>query len=363
MATGRLKIGLAGVGHLGRAHARILSQLPGVELVGVADPMLEQAQAVASERQCRAFASHEPLLDLVEAMVVVTPTRYHHAVATDALRHGLPVFVEKPLASTSQQAAELVDLARRCGVPLQVGHIERFNPAYEALRRRNIRSHYIRADRAGPFSGRSLDIGVVLDLMIHDIDLVLDQARGAEVIRVEAMGASILGGHEDVAQARLVMGDGLVADLSACRCQPTAVRQMHLWGADGFATLDFSNKSMRYVMPSEDITAGRLRAPEMSPEGIQDLKETIFQKHLVPGETTCPGPHDALTSELIDFVAAIRQQRAPRVDGRAGQRAIEVAERILQAMEKHAWTGHPSNPMGPRELPSISRHELRGNAA
>jgi UDP-N-acetylglucosamine 3-dehydrogenase len=105
MATGRLKIGLAGVGHLGRAHARILSQLPGVELVGVADPMLEQAQAVASERQCQAFASHESLLDLVEAMVVVTPTRYHHAVATDALRHGLPVFVEKPLASTSQQAA------------------------------------------------------------------------------------------------------------------------------------------------------------------------------------------------------------------------------------------------------------------
>lgn len=363
MATGRLKIGLAGVGHLGRAHARILSQLPGVELVGVADPMLDQAQAVASERNCQAFASHEPLLDLVEAMVVVTPTRYHHGVAADALRHGLPVFVEKPLASTSHEASQLVDLARKRGLPLQVGHIERFNPAYEALRRSNIRSNYIRADRAGPFSGRSLDIGVVLDLMIHDIDLVLDQARGAELIRVEAMGASILGGHEDVAQARLVMGDGLVADLSACRCQPTAVRQMHLWGAEGFATLDFNNKSMRFVLPSEDIMAGRVRAPEMSPDAIRDLKETIFQKHLVPGETTCPGPHDALTSELIDFVAAIRQQRAPRVDGRAGQRAIEVAERILEAMEQHPWTGHPSNPKGPRELPSLSRHEMHGHAA
>lgn len=351
MGTGRLRVGLAGVGHLGKAHARVLSQLPGVELVGVADPLADQARAVAQERHCRAFDSHMPLLDMVEAMVVVTPTRFHHAVAREALERGLPVFVEKPLASTGAEARELEESARRRGVPLQVGHIERFNPAYEALRRRWFRPRYIRAERAGPFSGRSLDIGVVLDLMIHDIDLVLDQARGAEVVRVEAMGASILGGHEDLAQARLVLGDGLVADLSACRCQPAAVRRMHMWGAEGFANLDFATKSMGFVEPSEAVLQKQLKAPEMSASAVAELKETIFQKHLVPGETACPGPHDALTSELIDFVAAIRQQRPPRVDGRAGRRAIQVAERILQAIANHAWTGNPEGPKGPNQLP------------
>ncbi len=359
MGTGRLKVGLAGVGHLGKAHARILSQLPGVELVGIADPMIDQARAVAAERNCRAFESHKPLLDMVEAMVVVTPTRFHHAVAAEALDHGLPVFVEKPLASTSTEAAELEEAARRRGLPLQVGHIERFNPAYEALRRRLFRPRYIRAERSGPFTGRSLDIGAVLDLMIHDIDLVLDQARGAEVVRVEAMGNSILGGHEDLAQARLVMGDGLVADLTACRCQPTAVRQMNMWGAEGFATLDFASKTLRFVEASEEILQKRIKAPEMAPAAVAELKETIFQKHLVPGETACPGPHDALTSELIDFVAAIRQQRAPRVDGRAGRRAIQVAEKILEAMKQHAWTGHPEGPKGPHQVPVLPKESPR----
>ena len=188
-----------------------------------------------------------------------------------------PVFVEKPLASTSSEAAELEEAARRRGLPLQVGHIERFNPAYEALRRRLFRPRYIRAERSGPFTGRSLDIGAVLDLMIHDIDLVLDQARGAEVVRVEAMGNSILGGHEDLAQARLVMGDGLVADLTACRCQPTAVRQMNMWGAEGFATLDFASKTLRFVEASEEILQKRIKAPEMAPAAVAELKETIFQ--------------------------------------------------------------------------------------
>ncbi|MFM7538050.1 MAG: Gfo/Idh/MocA family protein [Planctomycetota bacterium] len=359
MGTGRLKVGLAGVGHLGKAHARILSQLPGVELVGVADPMIDQARAVADERHCKAFDSHKPLLELVEAMVVVTPTRFHHAVASEALERGLPVFVEKPLASTSAEALRLEEAARSRGVPLQVGHIERFNPAYEALRRRLFRPRYIRAERSGPFTGRSLDIGAVLDLMIHDIDLVLDQARGAEVVRVEAMGTSILGGHEDLAQARLVMGDGLVADLTACRCQPTPVRQMTMWGAEGFATLDFATKCLRFVEPSEEIVQKRIKAPEMAAGELASLRETIFQKHLVPGETACPGPHDALTSELIDFVAAIRQQRAPRVDGRAGRRAILVAERIIAAIAEHAWTGNPDGPRGPHGLPALSKEAPR----
>src|SRR5262249_3802367 len=214
-----LRMGVIGVGHLGKEHARVVAGLPGVELVGVADVNAEQAQAVARRLGTRAFVDYRPLLDLVEAVSVVVPTTQHAAVAGACLARGLPVLVEKPLAASPAEAEGLVALARRAGVPLQVGHIERFNPAFEELQGRPLQPKFTPGERLGGFPGRSLDIGAVFDLMTHDLDLVLALVR-APVVDVQALGVSLFGGHEDMAQARLRFADGCVADLAASRVSP-----------------------------------------------------------------------------------------------------------------------------------------------
>src|SRR5262249_53127328 len=220
----RLRLAVVGVGHLGKEHARILAGLSGVELVGVVDARAEQAEVVARRCSTRPFTDHRQLLaESLDAAVIAVPTIHHHAVAADYLRAGVALLVEKPLASTLAQADELVDLARRVGVLLQVGHVERFNPAFEQLSRRPLQPKLVTCQRLSPFSGRSLDIGVVLDLMIHDLDLLLALVS-APVRDVSAVGLSLLSGHEDFAQAYLTFESGCVAHLSASRAHTAPVR-------------------------------------------------------------------------------------------------------------------------------------------
>ena len=210
-----------GVGHLGKEHARILAGLPEVELVGVADVNLEQAQAIAGRLACCAYASHRPLLHLADAAVLAVPTVHHYVLAAEFLRRGIPLLVEKPLASSLEQAEELVEIARRQRLVLQVGHIERFNPAFEALRRYHFQPKFVECERVGPFTGRSTDIGVVLDLMIHDLDLLLALIQ-SPVRSVEALGVAIFGGQEDIANARLQFANGCVANLTTSRASPVS---------------------------------------------------------------------------------------------------------------------------------------------
>src|SRR5579864_5465697 len=198
----RLRVAVIGVGHLGKEHARILSGMPDVELVGVADVNGEQAQAVARRLNTRAFTEPWPLLNLVDAASIVVPTLHHRSVAADFLRRQIPLLVEKPLANNPADAEALVELAEKTGTILQVGHIERFNPAFEELLQRPLQPKFVACERLGPFTGRSADIGVVLDLMIHDLDLLLALVK-SPVTGVEAMGMSVFGRHEDVACARL----------------------------------------------------------------------------------------------------------------------------------------------------------------
>ncbi|MEX0977936.1 MAG: Gfo/Idh/MocA family oxidoreductase, partial [Pirellulales bacterium] len=211
-----LKLAVVGAGHLGRIHARLLAEMSDVELVGIVDPLPTARDKAAADCGTSALADHRLLMGRVDGAVIATPTRLHHAVALDFLRAGTPLLVEKPLAATVAEADELVETARRHGTVLQVGHIERFNPAFVAAAGRVGRPRYVDAVRAAPFTGRSTDIGVVHDLMIHDIDLVLSLVD-APLVRVEAVGLPILGQNEDVAQARLEFADGCVANLSASR--------------------------------------------------------------------------------------------------------------------------------------------------
>jgi predicted dehydrogenase len=345
----RLRMAVIGVGHLGKEHARILSSLPEVELVGVADLNLEHAQNVARRLGTQAFSDYWPLLNLVDAASVVVPTSLHAPVAREFLRRGIPLLVEKPLVASVAEADELVDLAERHGAVLQVGHIERFNPAYEDLRRRPLRPHFIRAQRQGPFTGRSTDVGVVLDLMIHDIDLLLDLV-GAPVCAVTALGLSVFGGQEDVANARLEFANGCVAELTASRASPSPLRQMQTWAAEGYAELDLGQRRLTLLQASERVRQHGLDPARLDPASRARLREELFGRHLELC-TLDSKAHDQLTAELEHFVACVQTGTTPRVSGTDARAALAVAEKILACVREHSWDGTPAGPRGPRQMP------------
>jgi predicted dehydrogenase len=345
----RLPVAVVGVGHLGKEHARILAGLPEVELVGVVDPRPAQAEAVAQRCGTRAFADHRQLPAGVRAAVVAAPTAQHHPVACDLLDRGLAVLVEKPLAADLAEAEELVALADRRGAVLQVGHIERFNPAFEELQRRPLQPKYITCERCGGFTGRSTDVGAVLDLMIHDLDLVLALVR-APVVGAEALGVAVLGGHEDLAQARLTFATGCVADLRASRVHPAPVRRMQVWGPEGYAGVDFAARRLTLMQPAPHLRQGRIDSRRLDPATLGTLKAELFGRHVQVQELDCD-VGDQLTRELQDFVAAVRTGRPPRVEGRAGRDALAVAGRILDSLRSHPWEG-AGGPAGPHDLPA-----------
>jgi predicted dehydrogenase len=346
----RLRIGVVGVGHLGKEHARILSGFRDVELVGVADVNAEQAATVALRCDTRALADHRALLPLVDAAVIATPTVHHHAVAVDFLRQGIPVLVEKPLAATPTEAQDLVAHATRHGLVLQVGHVERFNPAFESLLARPFRPKFISGHRFGLFTGRSPDIGAVLDLMIHDVDLVLALVK-SPVRSVEAVGVSVLGEHEDMAHARLTFEEGCVADLAASRISLQPSRRMQLWGAEGYASIDFALRRLTLVQPNEALVQHRSGVCPLDAATRKTLKEDLVGRLLEGVELDC-NHGDQLTRELEEFVRCIRTGARPRVGGVEGLEAVELATRVLQSLREHRWEANERGPCGPFELPA-----------
>jgi predicted dehydrogenase len=313
----KLRVGVVGVGHLGKEHARILAGLPDVELVGVADVNLDQARAVAGRCGTPAFSDYRALLGGLDAAVIAVPTTHHHAVASHCLRQGVALLVEKPLAVSTAEADELVDLAAHHGVVLQVGHVERFNPAFEELQRYRLQPRVVSGQRVGPFTGRSTDVGAVLDLMIHDLDLLLALVR-EPVEQVDATGLTLMGGHEDVATAHLVFAGGCVADLTASRVHSSAARRLHVWGDEGGATLDCGKRTLTLVQPAE---------PGWGPARAGSYLDVL--------ELERP-EGDQLTKELIDFVHCVRTGSRPRVNGEDGRDAVALAGRILECITRQA---------------------------
>jgi predicted dehydrogenase len=287
------------------------------------------------------------------------PTTDHFAVAAEFLRRGLPVLVEKPLALNLAQADALLELARRHGTILQVGHIERFNPAFEDLISRPLQPKFVRCERLGPFTGRSTDIGVVLDLMIHDLDLLLALVR-APVRAVEAVGVSLFGGHEDVANARLHFANGCIADVTASRASPSPQRRMHVWAPEGYARVDYCKRCLTLMQPSS-----RLRACGLDAGSLGRLKEELFGRHLEVLELD-RNEGDQLTRELQDFVHCVQTGATPRVGGTQGRDAIALAMQVLDSIASHRWESGADSPAGPQHLP-VPRRPLfppsRGEAA
>jgi len=346
-----LRIAVIGAGRLGGFHAQKLARMADVELTAVVDPIESRRRKLAAECRAQALADHRPLVGQIDAAVVATPTRFHHAVALELLGRGVHLLVEKPLCTTAVQADELVRAAQHSGVILQVGHVERFNPAINAVLPYLPDPKYVEAVRCGPFTFRSTDVGVVLDLMIHDLDLVLAMA-GSRVRKVEALGLSVLGGHEDVAHARLEFQGGCVAAFSASRVSHQAARRMNVWSPQGFASIDFARTRAVLVRPSETLLRREVDVESLAADETR-AKDSILQEHLRRQELQFAAA-DALQLELEDFVDSIRRQRSPRVPGEEGRDAVALAERILQKIDAHCWDDRADGPIGPMASPRPS---------
>ncbi|HEY2761577.1 MAG TPA: Gfo/Idh/MocA family oxidoreductase, partial [Pirellulales bacterium] len=250
----KIRLAVIGAGHLGRIHARLAQQIPEFELVGVADPLHEARQLAEAECPVPVVADYREFLGRIDAAVVATPTRFHHAVSVSLLAQGIHVLIEKPLATSVAEADEILAAANQHGRIVQVGHIERFNPAWN---RREVmplvrQPKYIEASRCSGYTFRSTDIGVVLDLMIHDLDLALHFAN-SPVRHVQALGISVLGEHEDVAQARLEFANGCVANLSASRISFKQLRHMQVWSDQGCVTFDFATRAATTICPVTEV--------------------------------------------------------------------------------------------------------------
>jgi predicted dehydrogenase len=347
----RLRAAVIGVGHLGRFHAEKLARSEGVRLVGVVDPVEDRRLRVAAECHTQPFADHRSLAGQIDAAVIAAPTRLHHDIALDLLDRGIHLLVEKPLAATAAEADDLVKAARRRRLVLRVGHVERFNPALGPLRADLADPKYMEAVRAGPFTFRSTDVGVVLDLMIHDIDLVLSLVP-SRVRKIEALGLSVLGGHEDVANARLEFDSGCVAVLSASRVSCHSVRRMHVWTPRAFAAVDFAARTSTLVRPDSTLLDRRFDLDCFAPEAAEQ-KERLLEA-LLPREERHSEPVDALLLELNDFLDSVRQcgTAAPgcasvACSGEQGRDAVALAERILARIAAHAWDDQPDGLVGP----------------
>lgn len=305
-----LNVGVAGVGHLGRHHGRLLAGLPGVTLVGVADLVLDRARAVVAGTSAEALTDFRDLVGRVDAVTIAVPTVDHLAVARPFLERGVAVLVEKPMAASLAEAAEMLDLAQRSGAVLAVGHTERFNPAIAAALPSLSTPRFIEVHRLSGFPERSLDIDVIFDVMIHDLDIVLAVDR-TEVVSVEAVGVPVLTEKIDICNARLKFASGCIANITASRISRDKVRKVRFIQPDMYMSVDYA---------AQELEVWRLRRMPGARPVIEGGPVTVVKE-------------EPLKRELEDFVDAVRSHRAPTVTGQDGLRALTLATRVAAAVE------------------------------
>jgi predicted dehydrogenase len=315
--TARLRLGVVGVGALGRHHARHLTQLEDACLVGIYDINPTRAAEVAGELSTRSFPDLDQLLAEVEAVTVAVPTPVHAEVGMRALSRGVPVLMEKPLAATLDEADRLITEAGRRGLQLQVGHIERYNQALRAAEPYLDGPRHIESQRLAPFQPRGTDVAVVLDLMIHDLDLVLHLIGGASATEVRASGLSVLSPHLDMANARVEFSNGAVALATASRVSRERVRRLRLFQPNGYLSLDLASGGGEFM---------RLR-PDWRPGTGSQLSDVVERIVLHAPEA------DALGLELRSFVHAVRGEHEVVVGGREGRAALALALRVTAAVQ------------------------------
>ena len=303
-----LRTGVIGVGHMGRIHTDKLKQMDGVQLIGVVDLDVAQASELAAKHGIPHFKTYDKLLSAAEAVVIATPTQTHFDIARDVLKRGIHVFMEKPITSLVEEAQELIALAKAKDLVLQVGHLERFSPAFRKAFPLIHNPLFIEAHRISPFTGRSTDVDVVLDLMIHDLDLTLSIAKG-EVTDVRAEGAPVVTNTIDMASARIEFSSGCVANITASRVSRNRERIFRIFQRD------------RYI--SLDLMKGKMSTAVKNREGVVEFEE--YQAQSI----------DPVQDELRDFVEAVKDMRKPHVAGEHGLQALILANRVKTSIQEY----------------------------
>lgn len=327
-----------GVGHLGKEHARVYTELPGVELVGIVDIQRKQAEKIAQQYKTQYFLNYKEVIDKVAAVSIAVPTKSHYSIAKDFLQHGVHVMIEKPMTGTVLEARELIGISKAKGVVLQAGYIERFNPAIAAIKKLSINPRFIECHRLSPFTFRSADIGVVLDLMIHDIDIIL-HITGAKVKKFDAVGVNVISDKEDIANVRIQFQNGCVANVTASRVSLTSMRKMRLFSEDSYISIDYQKRDALIYKKSPELTLKALNISEMDVSTIADLKSYVFGD-LLKIEHIKMDDCEPLKKELESFVDCIVEHKEPVVSGEEGLKAIEVANDILCEIEKNLKLAH-----------------------
>ena len=298
-------MGVVGVGRLGSFHTKVYSRLDNVKLVGVCDCNLERAIEVGKKYHTASFSDYEDLFDKVDAASIAVPTSLHYNIAKDFLNHNIHVLIEKPITKTLSEADELIEIARDRKLILQVGHIERFNSAVLAIEPFLKKPKFVECQRLGPFHKRVKDVGVVLDLMIHDIDIVLGLIK-QDVVNIEAVGLSTISDYEDVANVRLTFEDGTIADITASRVTKDVIRKMRIFQEESYLSLDYVTQEAAIFEKTED----------------KILKERIKIKKKEP-----------LKKELKSFIECVKTGKKPLVSGIEGRRALQVALDIIEKIK------------------------------
>ncbi len=317
--TDILRTGVIGVGRLGRFHAQKHAADKLTELVGVYDTDQARAEEIARETKCRAYSSIEALLADVDGVSVAAPTTLHHKIGLQVLEAGRHLLMEKPITAKSEQARELVNLAEKKKLVLQVGHIERFNPAVTALRGIQVTPRFVEAHRLAPYSPRGADVSVVHDLMIHDVDVLLHW-MGHEVERVDASGVPLITKEPDIANARITFSGQRVANLTASRISMKRMRKFRIFQMDAYISVDFEKKRAEII---RRVPAGTPKSLPIPGADDKDLRVTIKRTRAKKSE-------DALAREINAFLVAIREGSSPLVSGVAGMKALEVVEEIAR---------------------------------
>lgn len=307
----KIKVAVIGVGFFGERHAKTYAELPETELVAVVDANLDRAKEIAGKYNCAAFSHIEEIIGHVDAANVVTHTSAHYEVAKRLLSAGIDLLIEKPITTTLKEADDIIQLAKSSGRILTVGHIERFNPAFHKLKMHVASPRFIECHRVGPFLARATDVPVVLDLMIHDIDLILSLIH-SEPIHIDANGGSVITNEIDIAHARIAFENGAVANIIASRVSDERVRKIRVFQKENYLSLNFLKQELAVSSP--------VRNPN---EEWPTLKTERY-----PVEKT-----DALRDELIAFMDAVRTRSAPVVSGEDARRALAVALQIVDLIK------------------------------
>jgi predicted dehydrogenase len=329
-----LKVAVVGVGHMGRNHARIYGELDGCELVGVVDKDLDRARQVAGQHGGQAVSRFADLTTSVDAASVAVPTVYHAEVAIPLLERGIAVLVEKPLAPDAVSARQLVEAARKHGCLLQVGHSERFNPVVQAMLRMQVAPRFIETHRISPFTFRSADIGVVFDMMIHDIDIVLHLVRQRECT-IDAVGVAVLGPYEDVANARIRFAGEAVANLTASRLALKTERKIRVFCPTAYLSMDYQKKSGVAIKLADNLDLIRM-AKERNFEDLSQMQALDFGS-MLKVEPLAVDDVEPLRAEIGSFLESVRTGHGGGVSAEEGCAAVELAERITTAVRDQDW--------------------------